>query len=84
MKQVTQRAGDGRIAVIDVPRPSLRPGWVLVANRYSLISAGTERANVETGEKNLLQKARARPDLVRKAVERARVEGVRSTLIGTR
>jgi predicted dehydrogenase/threonine dehydrogenase-like Zn-dependent dehydrogenase len=80
MKQVTQRARDGRIAVIDVPRPSSRPGWVLVANRYSLISAGTERAKVEIGEKNLLQKARARPDLVRKAVERARVEGVRSAV----
>ena len=42
----------------------------------SLISAGTERTKVETGEKNLLQKARARPDLVKKVVDRARVEGV--------
>jgi predicted dehydrogenase/NADPH:quinone reductase-like Zn-dependent oxidoreductase len=54
----------------------LRPGWVLVANRCSLISAGTERSKIEMGEKNLLQKARSRPDLARKVVERARVEGV--------
>ena len=80
MKQVTQRARDGRIAVVDVPRPTLHPGWVLVANRYSLISAGTERTKLEVGEKNLLQKARARPDLVRKVVDRARVEGVRAAV----
>ena len=25
-----------------MPLPALRPGWLLVSNRYSLISAGTE------------------------------------------
>jgi predicted dehydrogenase len=78
MKQVTQRRKDGRVDVIEVPAPIARPGWVLVANAFSVISAGTERAKVEMGEKSLLQKARARPDLVRKVVDRARVEGVRS------
>jgi predicted dehydrogenase len=51
-----------------------------VANSYSLISAGTERSKVEMGDKNLLQKARARPDLARKVIERARVEGVGSAI----
>jgi predicted dehydrogenase len=76
MRQVTQRPRDGKVAVRDVPPPTLRPGWVLVASRCSLISAGTERRKIEMGDKNLLQKARARPDLARKVVERARVEGV--------
>jgi predicted dehydrogenase/threonine dehydrogenase-like Zn-dependent dehydrogenase len=76
MRQVTQRPRDGQVAVDEVPPPALRPGWVLVANRCSLISAGTERSKIEMGEKNLLQKARSRPDLARKVVERARVEGV--------
>lgn len=79
MKQVAQRPRDGRISVEDVPLPALRPGWLLVANRYSLISAGTERSKVVLGEKSLLGKARSRPDLVRKVVERARTEGIRST-----
>jgi predicted dehydrogenase len=57
---------------------------VLVANRCSLISAGTERSKVELGEKSMLQKARARPDLVGKVVERARAEGVRSALTAAR
>src|SRR2546423_598593 len=60
--------------------PVLRPGWVLVENRASLISAGTERRKIELGGENLLQKARARPDLVRKVVDRARVEGVGAAL----
>lgn len=84
MKQVSQRPGDGAIKVDDVPRPSLRPGWALVANRFSLISAGTERSKITMGEKSLLGKARARPDLVRKVVDRARTEGVRAAVSATR
>jgi predicted dehydrogenase/threonine dehydrogenase-like Zn-dependent dehydrogenase len=80
VKQVAQTARDGRISVVDAPAPAVRPGWLLVATRFSLISAGTERTKIVTGEKNLLQKARARPDLVKKVVDRARVEGVRSAV----
>ena len=76
MKQVAQRPRDGRVQVVEAPLPSLRPGWMLVANRCSLISAGTERSKVELGGKSLIQKARARPDLVKKVVDRARAEGV--------
>jgi predicted dehydrogenase/threonine dehydrogenase-like Zn-dependent dehydrogenase len=84
MKQVAQRPRDGRILVVDSPLPSVRPGWVLVATRASLISAGTERSKLELGGKNLVQKARARPDLVKKVVDRARVEGVGSALAAAR
>src|SRR5207237_3381534 len=80
MKLVAQRPRDGLIRVVEVPLPTTRPGRVLVVNRCSLISAGTERRKVELGEKNLVQKARARPDLVRKVVDRARAEGVAPTL----
>ena len=80
MKQVAQRPRDGRIAVVDAPAPNLRPGWLLVRTRCSLISAGTERRKLELGEKGLVGKARARPDLVRKAAERARSEGVRTAV----
>jgi predicted dehydrogenase len=84
VKQVTQRPSDGRIVVRDVPAPTPRPGWVLVATRCSLISTGTERQKVVLGRQTLVGKARARPDLVRKTVERARVEGIRSTVATVR
>lgn len=80
MRQVAQRPSDGRVTVEHVPRPAPRPGWVIVRNRFSLISAGTERSKVELGKKTVLAKARARPDLVRKTVDKARAEGFRSTL----
>jgi predicted dehydrogenase/threonine dehydrogenase-like Zn-dependent dehydrogenase len=80
VKQVAQRPRDGRIAVVDAPLPALRPGSLLVANRASLISTGTERTKIELGAKNLAQKARARPDLLRKMVDRARSEGIASAL----
>jgi predicted dehydrogenase len=80
MRQVAQTPGDGRISVVDTPLPALRSGWLLVGNRFSLISAGTERTKIEMGEKSLLQKARARPDLVKKVVDRARVEGVKAAI----
>ena len=80
VKQVAQIPRDGTVTVVDAPPPALRPGWLLVRTRCSLISAGTERTKIATGEKSLLRKARARPDLVKKVVDRARVEGLRSAV----
>lgn len=60
--------------------PGARPGWIIVRNHYSVISAGTERTKIELGKKSLLAKARARPDVVRKTIERARVEGIAATV----
>lgn len=84
MKQVAQRPKDGRIDVVEVPIPALGPGRILVANSFSLISAGTERSKVELGEKNLLQKAKSRPDLVQRVVDKARAEGIRSAVATAR
>ena len=60
MKQVAQRPKDGAISVVDVPAPALRPGWLLVANRFSLISAGTERTKVVHGREEPRSRRRAR------------------------
>ncbi len=76
LKQVTHRLRDGRIEVLDVPRPELRPEGVLVDVRASLVSAGTERRTVETGRKSLLAKARARPDQARLVFDKARRDGL--------
>jgi predicted dehydrogenase/threonine dehydrogenase-like Zn-dependent dehydrogenase len=78
MKQVLQ--GTSSLAVVrDVPAPPCPPGGVLVRNRYSVISSGTERSRVELAQKSLLGKARERPDLVREVLARARREGISST-----
>jgi predicted dehydrogenase len=80
VKQVAQRSRDGEIVVVDAPMPALREGWLLISTVCSLISAGTERSKLELGSMNLAQKARARPDLAKQVLQRARTEGVLSTV----
>ena len=75
MRQVLQHARTGDISVVEVPAPKLLPGCLLVNIAASLVSAGTERASSEFASKNLLQKAKARPDLVRDVI--AKVEARR-------
>src|SRR6185503_15390860 len=60
VKQITQRLRDGKISVIEVPAPVVTSDGVLVDVRASLLSAGTERAKVQTGRQSLLGKARSR------------------------
>jgi predicted dehydrogenase/threonine dehydrogenase-like Zn-dependent dehydrogenase len=75
MKQLLQNNKTGKMEVAEVPPPQCGSGGVLVANRYSLISAGTERQKVETARKGYIGKARARPDLLRKFMNSVRTEG---------
>src|SRR5882757_2626098 len=79
MKQILQDARTGEIAVAEVPAPQLLPGCVLVRVASSVVSAGTERASSEFASKNLLQKAKARPDLVRDVLAKIRRDGIGST-----
>ena len=76
MKQVIQSRRTGRLALKNVPAPQVKPGHVLVRTRASLISAGTERMVVEFAKKSLASKARARPDLVKKVVDKAKRDGL--------
>src|SRR5258705_13490757 len=62
--------------VLVVPAPKLLPGCVLVRTAASLVSVGTERASSEFARKNLMQKARMRPDLVREVWNKVRRKGV--------
>jgi predicted dehydrogenase/threonine dehydrogenase-like Zn-dependent dehydrogenase len=80
VKQVLQQAHTGEIAVLDVPAPKLLPGCVLVRMAASLVSAGTERASCEFSSKNLLRKAKARPDLVREVITKIRRDGMFSAI----
>jgi predicted dehydrogenase/threonine dehydrogenase-like Zn-dependent dehydrogenase len=70
--------------VTEVPAPKLLPGCVLVRMAASLVSAGTERASCEFASKNLLQKAKARPDLVREVINKIQRDGVFSAISAVR
>jgi predicted dehydrogenase/threonine dehydrogenase-like Zn-dependent dehydrogenase len=80
MKQVFQDARSAEITVVEVPAPKLLAGCVVVRTAASLVSAGTERASSEFASKNLLQKARMRPDLVREVLSKISRDGLLATL----
>jgi predicted dehydrogenase/threonine dehydrogenase-like Zn-dependent dehydrogenase len=80
MKQVTQNLKTGKTQVINTPIPTVQPGFLLVKTGASLVSVGTERSLVDFAEKSLFGKARARPDLMKQILDKARKEGIRGTL----
>jgi len=84
MKQVFQDTQTAEITVLEVPAPKLLAGCVLVRTAASLVSAGTERASSEFASKNLLQKARMRPDLVREVLSKVSRDGIASTMSAVR
>jgi predicted dehydrogenase/threonine dehydrogenase-like Zn-dependent dehydrogenase len=79
VKQAVQNLKSGEVSVQDVPPPRLHRGGALVATVSSLISAGTERSKIELGEKSMLGKARARPELAKQVVQKTRQDGVKET-----
>lgn len=80
MKQLIQNFKTGELYVDELPNPSLAPGFVLVANRYTLISAGTEKTTVSTAQASLIGKAKKRPDLVKQVLQNYKKEGFKATL----
>ena len=80
MKQILQDSKTGEVRVADVPVPGAQRGRVLVRAAASLISAGTERMTVDSGRKSLLGRARENPDKVKQVIQKARSEGIISTV----
>ena len=80
MKQLLQNMRSGETYVAEVPRPAVKPGMALIRTSASLVSAGTERMVVEFAEKSLLGKAQSRPDLVKQVLDKARREGLLTTV----
>lgn len=80
MKQLLQNIKEGNAEIVDVPVPAIKSGHILVKNHASVVSSGTERMVVEFAEKNLLMKAKSRPDLVKQVLDKAQREGIIPTI----
>jgi threonine dehydrogenase-like Zn-dependent dehydrogenase len=76
MRQVLQSLNDGSLVIVDVPSPRARHGMVHVRNVASILSPGTDRMMIELAKKSLAEKARARPDLVRKVLDKVQRDGI--------
>ena len=79
MHQVIQNFKTGELKVESVPPPTVSAGRVLVQNACSLISADTERMTMDFARKNLVSKAKERPDLVRQVLTKTQRDGLFET-----
>src|SRR4051812_34090299 len=75
MKAIVQDMRSGAVRVADVPAPRCAGNGILLRTTASLVSVGTERSMIELGRKSLIGKARARPDLFKRALEKAKRDG---------
>jgi len=79
MRQVVYSLSSGGAQVVDVPRPTIGRGEILVRNLASAVSVGTERAGMATSEMSFLEKARARPDQVKAVLRQVAQDGLGAT-----
>jgi predicted dehydrogenase len=83
VKQVLTSYRTGKLELADVPLPRPAPNELLVKTTVSAVSAGTERAVLEMGQRSLIGKAQERPDLVRKVIDKVGRDGVLATARAT-
>ncbi len=80
MKQVVQGVSGGNVRLVEVPDPINSPSQVLVETIATVVSPGTERMVTQLAQSSLISKAKARPDLVRQVIEKAKSDGPINTL----
>lgn len=80
MKQILQDMAKGGTTVTTSPSPSLSTNTLNIAATISLISAGTERMLVDFGKSSMLDKARQQPDKVKMVLEKAKTDGLATTI----
>lgn len=79
MRQLVQNYRTGSLTLEEAPWPALHPAGVQVRNHYSLISPGTERAQLQLAKSSLWQKALLRPERVKEVFRNLKQEGVLAT-----
>ena len=75
MKQIIQSL-DSKIGIelAEVPVPKIKPGYLIVKTKRSLVSLGTERMLVEFGNASLFEKARKKPDQVIQVLDKIKTD----------
>jgi predicted dehydrogenase/threonine dehydrogenase-like Zn-dependent dehydrogenase len=77
MKQLLLRKG--LVEIQEVAAPTVQPGYVLIRTVASCISAGTELSRVEQTGETLVDKAKRKPELVKRGIDMLLTQGVSRT-----
>lgn len=81
---VLQDLADGATRLVDAPAPTPGRHGLVIATRTSVVSAGTERMLVDFGRASLIGKARSQPHRVAEVIDKARTDGVATTVSAVR
>jgi predicted dehydrogenase/threonine dehydrogenase-like Zn-dependent dehydrogenase len=84
MKQILQNLSNGTTELVEAPAPKVRDGHLLIDTNASLISIGTERMLIDFGRAGFISKARQQPEKVRQVLEKARTDGLLTTIEAVR
>ncbi len=79
MLQIIQNLKTGSTSLENIPIPRIGSGKVLIRNRRSLVSLGTEKMLVSFGQANIIDKARQQPDKVKEVLNKMKADGVQTT-----
>jgi polar amino acid transport system substrate-binding protein len=79
MRAVTLNFKNGDLRIAEIPTPNIASRGIIVANRHSLISVGTESYIINMARKGPIGKALDRPDLAKQVISKALVEGFWNT-----
>ena len=84
LKQILQSLKSGNTELAECPVPSVARGSLLIQTTHTLVSAGTERMLLEFGKASWIDKARQQPDKVQQVIEKARTDGLLTTINAVR
>lgn len=80
MKQLLQDLNSGQTMIIDAPEPEKTDGHLLINTTVSLISTGTERMLADFSRGTYFSKARQQPEKLKMVLEKAKTDGLMSTI----
>ena len=80
MKQILQNLANGVTSIVDVPCPKNEPGYLLIASKNTVVSAGTERMLIDFSKASYIEKARKQPDKVKMVKEKIFSDGFFPTI----
>ncbi len=79
MKQLINSFTDGKVSMIECPKPKASKNNVIISNSYSAISIGTEKMLIDFGKSNYFQKAKQQPEKVKQVIEKVKTDGIATT-----
>lgn len=79
MKQIFQNINNGKVFIDEIPTPNIDQNSALIKTELTLISSGTERGLIDFGKSSLFQKAKKRPDQIKKIINKVKTDGILDT-----